>query len=71
MISGARSMWYMRIADDPSLKVHQRWVAECVRRGVYFANHHNLFVNYAMTPEDLDYTLEVADDAFRAIKKQK
>lgn len=71
IISGAPSMWYMRIADDPSLKVHQRWVAECVRRGVFFANHHNLFVNYAMTREDMDFTLEVADDAFRAIKKQK
>lgn len=71
VVSGVPSMWYMRIADDPSLKLHQRWVSECVRRGVYFANHHNLFVNYAMAGEDIDFTLEVADDAFRAVTKQK
>ncbi len=66
-ISGIPSMWYMRITDDPSLKIHQRWVAECVRRGVYFTNHHNLFMNCAMTDEDVAYTLEVAEEAFRTL----
>ncbi len=70
-VSGVPSMWYMLIADDPSLKVHQRWVAECVKRGVFFANHHNLFVNYAMNGEDINFTLEVADEAFRVISKER
>ncbi len=69
-VSGVPSMWYMHIADDPSLKVHQRWVAECVKRGVFFTNHHNLFVNYAMSGEDIKFTLEVADEAFRVISKE-
>ena len=68
VVSGAPSMWYMRIADDPSLMLHQRWVAECVKRGVYFTNHHNHFVNYSMREKELDFTLEVADEAFKAIK---
>lgn len=68
IVSGAPSMFYMRIADDPSLALHQRWVAECVKRGVYFTNHHNHFINYAMTEEDIKFTLEVADEAFRAVK---
>ena len=68
IVSGAPSMFYMRIADDPSLALHQRWVAECVKRGVYFTNHHNHFINYAMTEEDITFTLEVADEAFRAVK---
>jgi glutamate-1-semialdehyde 2,1-aminomutase len=69
--SGAPSLFYLRIANDPSLSLHQRWVAECVTRGVYFANHHNHFINYAMTDEDLSHTLEVADEAFRAVKAAK
>ena len=68
IVSGAMSMFYMRIADDPSLDLHQRWVAECVKRGVYFTNHHNHFINYALTEEDMKFTLEVADEAFRAVK---
>ena len=68
IVSGAMSMFYMRIADDPSLDLHQRWVAECVKRGVYFTNHHNHFINYALTDEDMKFTLEVADEAFRAVE---
>ncbi len=68
IVSGAPSMFYLRIADDPSFSLHQRWVAECVKRGVYITNHHNHFVNYALTDEDIKYTLEVADEAFHAIR---
>lgn len=68
-ISGIPSMWYMRITDDDSLLLHQEWVAECVKRGVFFTNHHNLFINCALSDEDINFTLEVADDAFKAVKK--
>ncbi len=67
VVSGEPSLPYFRIADDPSLALHQRWAAECVRRGVYFTNHHNHFINYAMTEDDMKTTLEVADEAFKAI----
>lgn len=68
VVSGVPSMWYMRIADDDSLSLHQEWIAECVRRGAFFTNHHNLFVNCAMTDEDIKLTHEIADDAFKALK---
>lgn len=68
-ISGHPSMWYMRIGDDDSMILHQKWVSECVRRGVFFANHHNLFINCALSDEDIEYTLEVAEEAFKAMKK--
>ncbi len=68
IVSGAPSMFYLRLADDPSLVLHQRWIAECVKRGIYFTNHHNHFVNYALTDEDLRHTLEVADEAFNTLK---
>ncbi|MNC56552.1 Aminopentol aminotransferase [compost metagenome] len=62
-------MWYMRIANDPSQVLHQEWIAACVQRGVFFTNHHNHFINAALTEEDIAFTLEVADDAFLAVKK--
>lgn len=69
VISGEPSLWYMRIANDDSLILHQEWVAECVRRGVYFTNHHNLFINCSITDEDIQFTHEVADEAFRIVKR--
>jgi len=68
-ISGEPAMWFMRIADDDTYELHQAWVAECVRRGVFFTNHHNLFMNTAMTDEDISFTLGVADEAFAALAK--
>jgi glutamate-1-semialdehyde 2,1-aminomutase len=66
-VSGARSLFYLRIADDPSLMLHQRWVAECVRRGVFFTNHHNHFLNASLTDEDIAETIDIADEAFSVL----
>lgn len=67
-ISGETSMWYMRITDDDDLRLHQEWVAECVRRGVFFTSHHNLFMNLAMTDADIAHTVEIAHEAFGVVK---
>lgn len=67
-VSGAPSLFYLRIADDPSLVLHQKWIAECVRRGAFFASHHNHFINYALSDEDISETIEIADDAFMALQ---
>lgn len=69
-VSGVPSMWYMRIADDDSLMLHQQWVAECVRRGAFFANHHNLFINCALSDEDIKETIAIADESFKALRKR-
>lgn len=71
VVSGEPSMWYMRIADDDNLMLHQKWVAECVKRGVFFTNHHNLFINCALTDEDIKYTIDVADEAFKIVNKTR
>ena len=49
--------------------LHQRWISECVHRGVYFTNHHNHFINAALSDEDIRETIEIADEAFTAIGK--
>lgn len=69
-ISGEPSLWYMRITNDDNLELHQEWVAECVRRGVFFTNHHNQFINCAISKEDLQFTFDVADEAFKVVKER-
>lgn len=66
-VSGEVALFYLRLADDDSLMLHQRWIAEMVKRGVYVTNHHNHFLNLAMTDEDVKTTIEIADDAFAAL----
>ena len=69
-VSGVPSLFYLRIADDPSLMLHQEWIAECVKRGVFFTNHHNHFINASLTDEDIEDTLEIADEAFSVVKER-
>ncbi len=67
-VTGAPSLFYLRLADDPSLALHQAWIAECVKRGVFFTNHHNHFINASLTDEDIAETVEIADEAFLALR---
>ncbi|MDR1465876.1 MAG: aminotransferase class III-fold pyridoxal phosphate-dependent enzyme [Oscillospiraceae bacterium] len=69
LISGEPALFYLRIANDDSLFLHQEWIAECVQRGVFFAGHHNHFLNYAVSDEDISFTHEVADEAFKVVRK--
>ena len=68
-VSGIPALFYLRIAGDASgpddsLMLHQRWIAEMVKRGIYFTNHHNHFINYALSEADIKTTLDIADEAF-------
>ena len=69
-VTGVPSLFYLRIADDPSLKLHQEWIAECVKRGVFFTNHHNHFINAALTDADIDETVEIATEAFEVVRNK-
>jgi len=66
-VTGLPALFYLRIADGDDWELHQRWIAECVKRGVYLTNHHNHFLCSAMTDEDIKFTIEVADEAFAAL----
>lgn len=69
-VSGVPSLFYLRLADDESLMLHQEWIAECVRRGVFFTNHHNHFINASLSDEDIAETISVADEAFAAVRER-
>lgn len=70
VVTGEPALFYLRVDDkDGNLMIHQEWVAECVKRGVYFTNHHNHFMNAAMTEQDIKLTIEIADEAFKVVRK--
>jgi len=69
VVSGAPALFYLRIANDDSLLLHQDWVAECVNRGLFITSHHNHFINASLTHEDINLSIEIAEDAFKAVKK--
>ena len=67
-ITGIPSLFYLRLADDPSLMLHQAWIAECQKRGIFFTNHHNHFINAALSDSDIAETVEIAGEAFAALR---
>lgn len=69
-VTGVSTLFYLRIADDPSLRLHQEWIAECVKRGVFFTNHHNHFINASLSDDDIKETVEIASEAFEVIRKR-
>jgi glutamate-1-semialdehyde 2,1-aminomutase len=70
VVSGEPALFYLRIANDDSLFLHQEWVAEMVSRGIFITGHHNHFLCYALSDEDIALTMEVADESFKAVAKR-
>ena len=70
VVSGEPALFYLRIANDNSLMLHQEWVAECVSRGLFITSHHNHFINAAVTDEDIALAVDIADDAFSVVAKR-
>jgi glutamate-1-semialdehyde 2,1-aminomutase len=62
-VSGEPALFYLMIKDDDSLLLHQEWIAECVKRGLWLTNHHNHFINLAMTEETVKESLAIAAEA--------
>ena len=69
-VSGPPQIPYLRLTDDDSMMLHQRFCAECTRRGAYFVAGRNWQVSCAHTEADLVRTLEIADEAFRALQEE-
>jgi glutamate-1-semialdehyde 2,1-aminomutase len=65
-------MFFIRheMADPQTARqFHRAFIAECVKRGVYWVSYHNMFTCYAMTGEDVEFSLAVADEAYRELTK--
>ncbi len=68
-VTGELSMPYLRLADDDSMMLQQAWCGECTRRGAFLTSHHNWFLSTAHTDEDIQRTLDICDEAFKAMKE--
>lgn len=71
IVTGEPSMWYMRLDNDYTTMIHQEWVAEMVKRGVFLTSHHNHFINAALSDEDIQFTLDAADEAYKTVAKNR
>jgi glutamate-1-semialdehyde 2,1-aminomutase len=69
-VTGEYSMPTVRVTNDPSNMLHQDWCAECTKRGAFFASHHNWFMSTAHDEPVIQKTLEITEDAFKALKKK-
>ena len=70
VVSGEPALFYLRIANDDSLMLHQEWVAECVSRGLFITSHHNHFINAAITDEDIALAIDIGEDAFGVVARR-
>ena len=61
VVSGEPALFYLRIANDDSLMLHQEWIAECVSRGLFLASHHNHFMNAAVTDVIKSKLMQILD----------
>jgi len=68
-ISGEPALFYFRLTNDENMFLHQEWVAEMMIRGAFFTGHHNHFTSYALSDDDIKLTHEIADEAFKVVKK--
>ena len=69
-LSGPPAMPYMTFANDPAFEKNRFFCGAACRRGVFFHPHHNWFVCAALSKEDLDKTLDVAEICFQQVKEQ-
>ena len=68
--SGHPALFYLRIEDkNNNFLIHQEWIAECVKRGVFFTSHHNHFINLSLTPALVDETVTIASEAMEVMVK--
>ncbi|MDP1632239.1 MAG: aminotransferase class III-fold pyridoxal phosphate-dependent enzyme [Caulobacter sp.] len=56
--------------DDPDLRKGFCWSSAMLARGVYVHPWHNMFLCAAMTPADIDFALDAAEQAFQTLKRQ-
>jgi len=67
-VTGEPALFYLRTTDDDSLMIHQKWVAECVSRGLFITSHHNHFINASLSDEDILVAGEIANEAYAAVR---
>ncbi|MBO1325547.1 aminotransferase class III-fold pyridoxal phosphate-dependent enzyme [Acetobacter sp. TBRC 12305] len=54
---------------DPDMRLGYRWTTEMLARGIYVHPWHNMFLNDAMTEDDIAQTIAAANESFAALRQ--
>lgn len=68
--TGPSQMPQILFDDDPDMRKGYFWAGFAVRSGAYLHPYHNMFFNAALTPDDIDNTLDITDRAFAELKRR-
>jgi glutamate-1-semialdehyde 2,1-aminomutase len=66
--TGPATMPQILFEEDRDFRIGYGWVTECMKRGVIFSPYHNMFLSTGHGDAEIDFSLEVADEAFRAVR---
>lgn len=69
--TGPAAMPLFLFDSDPDLRAGFFWCTEMLKRGIYVHPWHNMFVNAAVTYDDIETTLSAADAAFAALNQAR
>ena len=53
------------------MRLGYAWVTSALKHGVFFHPYHNMFMNAAMTEQDIDLTLKASERAFAELKAER
>lgn len=63
-VSGPLALPYITFAGNEDLAQMRAFCREMIARGVFLHPHHNWFLCAAHTEEDIEFVLEMGDEAF-------
>jgi len=69
-VSGPPALPYLTFDDDPDLYHIQAFCRHMIGRGVFLHPHHNWFICASHTDEDIEYTLETAEEVFPKLREE-
>ena len=68
--SGPPAIPFVRFANETNFMRQQVFCAEATKRGAFLHPHHNWFMSAAHTADDIQQTLDIADEAYKIVKEQ-
>lgn len=69
-VTGHPAMPFMTFGDDGNFEKNRFFCGEASKRGIFLHPHHNWFISAALTPQDVDKTIEVADACFKLVAEK-
>lgn len=67
--TGPVQMPQILFVEDPDFRIGFAFAEAMVARGVYIHPWHNMFMNAAMTADDIDFAINAADAAFADLRR--